>query len=58
MISGLASRVFRTLLDRKPEKPYRLCLHFKRIHSGEALFAVRIGLGWRALGLLEGHTIT
>jgi hypothetical protein len=33
-------------------------LHFKRIHGHEAMYAVRVGLGWRALGLLEGDTIT
>lgn len=33
-------------------------LHFKRIHGHENLNSVRVGLGWRALGLLEGDTIT
>ena len=33
-------------------------LHFKQIHGQEALYSVRVGLGWRALGLLEGDTIT
>ena len=33
-------------------------LHFKRIHDHENLYSVRVGLGWRALGLLEGDTIT
>jgi hypothetical protein len=32
-------------------------LHFKRIHSQEPLYSVRIGLGWRAVGLLEGDAI-
>jgi hypothetical protein len=32
-------------------------LHFKRIHGGVNLYAVRVSLGWRALGLLEGDTI-
>jgi hypothetical protein len=32
-------------------------LHFKRIHGNEAIFSVRVGLGWRALGLLENNTI-
>ena len=40
------------------QNPLHPSLHFKRIHGHEALYAVRIGLGWRALGLLEGNTIT
>jgi len=32
-------------------------LHFKRIHGKEALYSVRVGLGWRALGLVEADTI-
>ncbi len=32
-------------------------LHFKRIHSRDALYSVRVGIGWRALGLLEDDTI-
>jgi hypothetical protein len=39
------------------ESPSHPSLHFKRIHGHEALYAVRVGLGWRALGLLEGDTI-
>ncbi len=33
-------------------------LHFKRIHSQEAMYSVRVGIGWRVLGLLEGDTMT
>jgi hypothetical protein len=40
------------------ENPSHPGLHFKRIHGYEALYSVRLGLGWRALGLLEGNTIT
>ncbi len=40
------------------DNPLHPSLHFKRIHGQEALYAVRVGLGWRALGLLEGDTIT
>jgi hypothetical protein len=32
-------------------------LHFKRIHGRERLYSVRIGLGWRALGLVEDDAI-
>jgi hypothetical protein len=37
---------------------YHPSLHFKRVHQTELLYSVRIGLGWRALGLLEDETIT
>lgn len=33
-------------------------VRFKRIHNIEDLYSVRIGKGWRALGLLDGDTIT
>lgn len=32
-------------------------LQFKCVHQTEPLYSVRIGLGWRALGLLEDDTI-
>lgn len=32
-------------------------LQFERVHQTEPLYSVRIGLGWRALGLLEDDTI-
>ena len=40
------------------DNPSHLSLHFRRIHGHEAVYAVRVGLGWRALGLLEGDTMT
>lgn len=33
-------------------------LHFKRVHPHEPMYLVRVGRGWRALGLLEHDTIT
>jgi len=33
-------------------------LHFKQIHSGEKIFAVRVSRGHRALGLRDGNTVT
>ena len=33
-------------------------LHFKRIHHREDMYSIRVGLGWRALGLRDGETIT
>ncbi len=40
------------------DNPAHPGLHFKRIHGHEALYAVRVGRGWRALGLLEGDAMT
>lgn len=40
------------------QNPYHPSLHFKRVHHQEPLYSVRVGLGWRALGLLEEDTIT
>lgn len=40
------------------ENPTHPSLHFKQIHGQESLYSLRVGLGWRALGLLEGDTIT
>ena len=40
------------------DNPSHPSLHFKRIHGPESLHAVRVGLAWRALGLLEDDTIT
>lgn len=39
------------------ENPSHPGLHFKRIHGKEALYSVRIGRGWRAVGLVEEETI-
>ena len=33
-------------------------IQFKRIHLAEPIFSARVGLGWRALGTLEGDTVT
>lgn len=33
-------------------------LQFKRIHNAEPLYSIRVALGWRALGLVDGDTIT
>ncbi|MBV9788047.1 MAG: hypothetical protein JOZ51_07740 [Chloroflexi bacterium] len=40
------------------QNPHHPSLHFKRVHQQEPLYSVRIGLGWRALGLVEGDMIT
>ena len=38
--------------------PYHPSLHFRQVHPTEPLYSVRIGLGWRALGLVEDQDIT
>ena len=53
-VKDLARKSHR-LWKRNPAHP---SLRFKRIHAREPLYAVRIGLGWRAVGLLEGDTLT
>jgi hypothetical protein len=40
------------------DDPRHPSLHFKRVHGLEDVWSVRIGLGWRALGVLDGDTIT
>jgi hypothetical protein len=37
--------------------PAHPSLQFERIHAKDRLFSVRVGIGWRALGLVEGDTI-
>lgn len=37
--------------------PYHPSLRFKQVHSDEPIFSVRIGMGWRALGLRENDTV-
>lgn len=40
------------------ENPQHPGLAFRRVHNTEPIYSVRIGIGWRVLGLLEGDTIT
>ena len=60
---------FRKLPDAisaRARKNYRLwkqdkshpSLHFKPVHTTEVIYSVRVGKGWRALGLMENDTIT
>ena len=32
-------------------------LEFKRVHPTQAIYSIRIGSGWRALGILENDII-
>ncbi len=55
-----------TEIRERARKSYRLwkvnpghpSLHFKKIHSSEPLYSVRVTKGWRVLGLLEGNRVT
>lgn len=38
--------------------PYHTSLHFKRIHSTRPIFSVRIGIHYRAVGILDEREIT
>ncbi len=33
-------------------------LQFKRVHGSEPIFSARVGIGWRAVGSLQGNTVT
>jgi hypothetical protein len=52
-------------IRRKAYKAYRLwranpfagSLRFKRVSQREPIYSIRVGRGYRALGLLEGDTI-
>lgn len=53
-------------VKRSARKNYRLwkanpshpSLQFKQIHAAEALYSVRVGRGWRALGYEKGMLFT
>ncbi len=40
--------------QKNPQHP---SIHFKPIHSNEPIYSVRIGLGYRALGILNDKTM-
>ena len=39
------------------ESPYHGSLQFKRVSQRQPIYSVRVGLGWRALGLQEADTV-
>jgi hypothetical protein len=53
-VRGQARKNYR-LWRNNPAHP---SLQFKRIHGRESIYSVRIGIGWRAVGLLEGDVIS
>jgi len=40
------------------ENPFHPSLHFKCINVEENIWAVRISRGYRALGVMDGNTVT
>jgi len=40
------------------ENPYHPGLHFKKVDPDESIYSVRVGLDYRALGVLENDEIT
>ena len=40
------------------ENPAHPGLNFKRIHSAEPIYSVRVTRGYRALGVMEGDEVT
>jgi hypothetical protein len=39
------------------EDPFHPSLHFKRVATKEPIYSARIGIGWRALGVVSGQEI-
>ena len=73
MIESRSTRAFRTAFAALPDevqaqarRAYRLfladpghpSLRFKKVEQTENVYSVRIGLGYRALGVLQGSVIT
>jgi hypothetical protein len=40
------------------ETPFHPSLHFKCVNQEEQIWSVRVTLGYRALGILDGDTVT
>ncbi|MGH7204851.1 MAG: hypothetical protein ACREI2_01440 [Nitrospiraceae bacterium] len=40
------------------DSPFHPSLHFKCVNQEERIWSVRVTLGYRALGILEGDTVT
>lgn len=53
-IRDLARKAYRLFRDN-PQHP---SLNFKKVHDRDPIYSVRVTLGYRALGLLEGDGIT
>jgi len=47
----------REVYRRFKDNPYHPSLHFKQVHATLPIYAARVGLGYRALGVIEGETV-
>jgi hypothetical protein len=71
-VTSSVTKAFRDLLHRLPTAtqeqaarayalwrtdPYHNSLQFKRVSQRQPIYAVRVGLGYRALGLREGDHV-
>jgi mRNA-degrading endonuclease RelE of RelBE toxin-antitoxin system len=71
-VLSVTTERFRKALGKLPDKvrsnakkayelwkidPYHYSLNFKKIHSHEPVYSVRIGLSYRALGVKDGETL-
>ena len=56
-LPGQVQRRARIAYLRFRRDPNHPSLHFKRVHAGRAVYSARVGLGYRALGVVEGETI-
>lgn len=71
-MKSVTSTKFRKCLDKLPrriqtkarsayqqwlENPYHTSLQYKQVHSISPIYAVRVSLGYRALGILEDDTM-
>lgn len=39
------------------QNPSHPSLQFKRVHATEPIYSVRVGIGWRAVGVKTGDTV-
>ena len=53
-IRDLARKAYHLFL----ENPQHPSLHFKKVHTRDPVYSVRVTLGYRALGLLEDEDLT
>lgn len=53
-----AKRQIRTAYKQFRDDPYYPGLHFKKVHPSEPVWSVRIGLHYRAVGVMENGEIT
>ncbi|MFO0916208.1 MAG: hypothetical protein U0795_24835 [Pirellulales bacterium] len=47
----------RSAYRRWMHNPYHPGLRFRCIHASEPIYSVRVGLGWRPLGIVQGDTV-